>query len=432
MGANVMPQLQDKQVDRTEAAKPAIAGRAVSLWRNRDYVLLWSGQMVSSVGTRVSLLAFPLLILAITHSPAQAGLIAALRGLPYALFVLPAGALIDRWNRKLVMILCDTGRAIALGSIPVALLLGHLTIIQLYIVSLVEGTLFTFFNLAETACLPRVVSKEQLSTAVAQSMIIDSTSGMLGPSLGGALYGIGRAIPFFTDAISYAASVLSLFFIKAKFQEERNPTPVRLWTDIREGLSWLWHHPVIRFLALLTGGITMPVIGYALILIVLAQGQHASSFTIGLIFAASGIGSICGALLVTPLQKRFKFGPLMIGSTWAWALTWLLFAIAPNPLMLGIVTALSFVIVPIYTSVQFGYRLSVIPDHLQGRVNSVFRLIAFGGEPIGLAVTGALLQAIGPVPTILVLFIPQLILSVAATFNKHLRNARPVGEPGQS
>lgn len=432
MGANVMPQLQDKQVDRTEAAKPAIAGRAVSLWRNRDYVLLWSGQMVSSVGTRVSLLAFPLLILAITHSPAQAGLIAALRGLPYALFVLPAGALIDRWNRKLVMILCDAGRAIALGSIPVALLLSHLTILQLYIVSLVEGILFTFFNLAETACLPRVVPKEQLSTAVAQSMIIDSTSGMLGPSLGGALYGIGRAIPFFMDAISYAASVLSLFFIKAKFQEERNPTPVRLWTDIREGLSWLWHHPVIRFLALLTGGITMPVIGYALILIVLAQGQHASSFTIGLIFAASGIGSICGALLVTPLQKRFKFGPLMIGSTWAWALTWLLFAIAPNPLMLGIVTALSFIIVPIYTSVQFGYRLSVIPDHLQGRVNSVFRLIAFGGEPIGLAVTGALLQAIGPVPTILVLFIPQLILSVAATFNKHLRNARPVGEPGQS
>src|SRR6202790_4001061 len=151
-----------------------VAPRHIPLWRNRDYMLLWGGQIVSSVGTRVSQLAFPLLVLALTHSPAQAGLIAALRGLPYALFILPAGAMVDRWNRKRVMILCDTGRAIALGSIPVALLPGHLTILQLCIVSLVEGTLFTFFNLAETACLPQVVSKDQLTGAVAQNSVIES------------------------------------------------------------------------------------------------------------------------------------------------------------------------------------------------------------------------------------------------------------------
>lgn len=426
-----MSQVQDKSHQEGKAAEAAVpARRTVPLWRNLNYMLLWSGQMVSSVGTRVSMLAFPLLILAITNSPAQAGLIAALRGLPYALFILPAGALIDRWNRKLVMILCDTGRALALGSIPVALLFGHLTIVQLYIVSLVEGTLFTFFNLAETACLPHVVAKEQLPGAVAQYMVIDSTSGLIGPSIGGALYSIGRAIPFLTDAISYGVSVLSLFFIKVKFQQERDHTPIRLWADIREGLSWLWHQPLIRFLAVLTGGITMPVVGYGLILIVLAQGQHASSFTIGLIFACGGIGSILGAMIVGPLQKRFSFSQLMIGSTWIWALTWLLFAIARNPLMLGVATALSFIIVPIYMSVQFGYRLALIPDHLQGRVNSVFRLIAFGSEPIGLAVTGVLLQIIGPVPAVLVLFVPQFILSIAATFNKHLRNARPIKELG--
>jgi predicted MFS family arabinose efflux permease len=426
-----MSQVQVKTSAEETGAESAIpTRRPISLWRNRDYMLLWSGQLVSSIGTRVSMLAFPLLVLALTHSPAQAGLIAALRGLPYALFVLPAGALIDRWDRKLVMILCDTGRALALGSIPVALLFGHLTIMQLYVVSLVEGTLFTFFNLAETACLPHVVAREQLTTAAAQNEVIDSTSGLIGPSIGGALYGIGRAIPFLTDAISYGASVLSLFFIKVKFQEERDQTPMRLWADIREGFSWLWHQPVIRFIALLTGGMIAPVVGWGLILIVLAQGQHASAFVIGLIFACGGIGSILGALIVTPLQKRFSFGHLIIGSTWVWALTWLLFAIAPNPLMLGIATALSFIIVPIYMSVQFGYRLALIPDHLQGRVNSVFSLIAFGSEPLGLAVTGVLIQLIGPVPTVLVLFVPQLILSVAATFNKQLRNARPVGEVG--
>ena len=414
--------------DVKEAAQTVVARRSVPLWLNRDYILLWSGQMISAIGSRVSMLAFPLFVLALTHSPVQAGLIGAPRGLPYALFMLPAGALIDRWNRKRVMILCDIGRAIALGSIPLALILGRLTMAQIYVVSLVEGTLFTFFSLAHIACLPHVVSKEQLPTAVAQESIIDSVTELIGPSIGGVLYGIGRAVPFLTDAISYGASVVSLLCIKAKFQEERDPAPLHLWADIKEGLVWLWKQPLLRFLALLTGGMIAPVIGYSLILIVIAQSQHASAFTIGVIFACGGLGGILGAFLVTPLQKRFSFGQIMVGSTWIWALTWLLFAVAPNPLILGMVTAVSFIIVPIFMSVQFGYRLALIPDHLQGRVNSVFRLIAFGSEPLGLAVTGILLQAFGPIATVLVLFVPQFLLSIAATLNKGLRNAKPIEE----
>src|SRR5258708_2345912 len=110
-----------------------------SLWRNRDYLLLWSGQAVSLVGTQGSQLAFPLLILALTHAPAQAGIAGALRALPYLVLSLPAGALVDRWNRKRVMILCDSGRALALGSIPLALVLGLLTILHVYLVALLGG-----------------------------------------------------------------------------------------------------------------------------------------------------------------------------------------------------------------------------------------------------------------------------------------------------
>jgi len=420
-----MSQAQNMQKDVVDAEvgeTSVVASRRIPLWRNRDYMLLWSGQIVSSVGTRVSQLAFPLLVLALTHSPAQAGLIAALRGLPYALFILPAGAMVDRWNRKRVMILCDAGRAVALGSIPVALLLGHLTIILLCIVALVEGTLFTFFNLAETACLPQVVSQDQLTGAAAQNSVIDSVSGMIGPSFGGILYGLGRAVPFLADAISYIVSVLSLFFIQAQFQEERSVEPLRLWKEIGEGLAWLWHNPVIRFIALLTSGLILPVSGYGLIVIVLAQMQHATSFEIGLILAGGGVGSIVGALVVAPLSRRFSFGKMMIGSTWLWVLTWLFFAIAPNPFLLGMATALSFIVVPIYMSVQFSYRLALIPDHLQGRVNSVFRLIAFGSEPVGLALTGFLIQAVGPVRTVLILFAPQLVCAIVATFSKHFKD----------
>ena len=109
----------------TSAQPPPPPRRRASLWRNRDYLLLWSGQAVSSAGTQVSGIAFPLLVLAITGSPAQAGLACAPCALPYLIFSLPVGALIDRWDRKRVMILCDAGRAIALGSIPVALALGR-------------------------------------------------------------------------------------------------------------------------------------------------------------------------------------------------------------------------------------------------------------------------------------------------------------------
>ncbi len=407
--------------------------KPVSLWLNRDYMLLWSGQVVSATGSRISLLAFPLLVLAITHSPAQAGLLSAFGSIPYILFILPAGALVDRWNRKLVMIFCDSGRALALGSIPIAFILGRLTIGQLYVVSLVEGTLFIFFSLAETACMPEVVPQEQLTEAAAQGTIINSIASMIGPALGGIIYGLGRAVPFATDAISYMFSVVSLLFVRTPLRQQRAATPVNLLQEMKEGIVWLWNHPVIRFIALLTWGIYTPVIGYGLILIVLAQGQHASSFVIGLIFAAGGLGSILGALLVPILKKRFRFGQLMIGGTWAWSLTWLFFAIAPNPLVLGIVTTLSFIVVPIYSSVHVGYRLERIPQHLQGRVNSVFRLIAFGSEPLGMAVTGFLLQLCGPIPTVLILFVPQGILSIVVTFSKHFKDREdsPGNIPGR-
>lgn len=402
------------------------AGQAPPLWRNRDYLLLISGQGVSAIGSQISLVAFPLLIFVLTRSPAQTGLIASLRSLPYALFTLPAGALVDRWDRKRLMILCDAGRAIALGSIPVALFIGHLTYLQLYLVSLIEGTLFVFFTLAESASFPRVVTPEQLPAATGQNEVLISLSSMLGPALGPILFGLGRAVPFLTDAVSYVASVVSLFFIRTRFQGERDAdrgTPGYLWAEVKEGVGCLWRNSLMRFIAILTFGLITPCYGYILIIILLAQNMHASNATLGLIFAGGGIGSVIGALVASPLYKRVGFAKMLIGSAWLWALLWLLYAFAPNPLVLGAVNAVSFTVVPIYTVVQYSYRLATIPDHLQGRVNSVFRLIAFSGQPLGIAVTGLLLQAVGPVYTVLLLFLPQGILCVVATFNKHVRRA---------
>jgi len=411
------------QLTETQSTLPSLPSKPVSLWRNGDYLRLWSGQAASAIGSQVSGLALPLLILALTHSPAKAGLLAALRGLPYFLLCLPAGALVDRWDPRRTMLACDMGRALALASVPLALALGHLSLTQLGLVTVIEGTLFVFFDQAESNCLVRVVSKAQLGAAVAQNQAMYGISALLGPSLGGLLYGLGRGVPFLADAVSYALSVIALLTLKTDVRPavREMQTAPDLGREIGEGLRWLLAHQVIRFIAVLTGGLMLTCAGWALILIVLAQKFGATPFTIGLLMATGGAGSVLGSLLAVPLQKRFQFGPLMIGATWVWALTWLFYAFAPSLVVLGIVNALSFIVVPIYLGTQYAYRLGQIPDHLQGRVNSVFRLIAFGSGPIGLAATGVLLQRLGPLMTILITFAPQLVLCIAATFYRPLR-----------
>ena len=407
------------------AARTTTTRRFPPLWRNRDFMLLWNGQLVSTLGTQMSQLAFPLLAQVLTNSAAQVGIVAALRGLPFALLCLPAGALVDRWDRKRVMLFCDTGRAIALGSVVVALWLQRLTIVQLGLVALLEGTLMTFFSLAETACLPRVVPKEQLPAATAQNQAIDSTAWTLGPVLGGFFYGLGRAVPFLLDAISYACSVLGIFLMRARFQEERTAAPRKIWREIGEGIAWLWRNSLLRFLALLGWGLVMPTIGFPLILIYLAQNLHATPLAIGILFGTGGVGSILGSLLTNPLQKRFTFGQMTIGSAWVWAVSWLALAIAPNLWILGIANGISFIIVPIYLSVSFSYRLIIIPDQLQGRVQSVFRLLSYGSQPLGFALTGLLISWVGAAWAVVLLFVPQAIFCLLATFHRPLR-ATPV------
>jgi MFS family permease len=164
------------------------SNRSISLWRNRDYLLLWGSQLISNTGSGISQIAFPLLILAVTSSPAQAGLVGALSSPAYIFFTLPAGALLDRWDRKRTMIICDIGRASCLASIPLALVLGHLTIVQICIVAFVSGTLGIFFDIAELACLPQVVAKKQLPEAVARSQATADVMNLVSPLFGPPLW----------------------------------------------------------------------------------------------------------------------------------------------------------------------------------------------------------------------------------------------------
>ncbi len=293
-----------------------------------------------------------------------------------------------------------------------------------------EGTLNVFFNLAETAALTRVVSREQIPSATTLNEVTLSTGSMLGPALGGLIFAIGQGFAFLVDAISYAISVISVWFIRADLSAPRTADASRLQDEIREGIVWLWHQSLMRFLAFVVGGTVLIESGYMLVVIILAQRMDASSIAVGLVLGAGGVGSVVGAVLSGPAMRRLTFGQIAIGVHWIWVLLLPLYAIAPTPLALAAITAAAYGVTPIFFVAQYSYRLTRIPDELQGRVNGVFRLLLFGGQPLGLALAGLLSQSIGPVRTVLVFSALLLLLALAITLNRELRRAGKLTEVG--
>ncbi|HEX4205296.1 MAG TPA: MFS transporter, partial [Ktedonobacteraceae bacterium] len=213
-----------------------IPQKLVPLWRNRDYLLLWLGQAVSSLGTRLTQFAFPLLIVRLTHSIAAAGLAYSLEQLPYALFSLPAGALVDRWPRKRVMIVCTLCLMLCVASIPLVLFLanGQLQLLLLYGIAFSLGTTSLFYEMAELAALAWVVPKAQLTTAVAQNEFVYSSCSLLGPALGSLLFSVARLLPFIADAVSYLVLLGSLLNIRSPMQDERSAPHRHLLVEVRE------------------------------------------------------------------------------------------------------------------------------------------------------------------------------------------------------
>ncbi len=412
---------QDNSPDQRQRIS---SGYSKSLWRSRDYMLLWSGQALSDIGGAVSELAFPLLVLAVTHSPAQAGFVAALRALPATLFSLFAGVLVDRWDRKRVMLVCDTGRALSLASIPIAFALGHLTIWQLYVTAFVEGTLMIVFSLAKTAAMSQVVTPVQLTTAVAQEEFVEGTTALFGPPLAGVLYTLGTMLPFITDAISYIISIVTMLLIGTPFQRERVSTSRKVWSEIAEGVLWVWHQPFILTMTLLMGAGALVFSGNVLIIIILAQQQHASAVVIGLIFAFGGIGSILGSLLAPRLEHRLTIGQSILLCRWYFVLSWPLYALAPLPLVLGAVEFGIGFVDPIEDVPYFSHRLKLIPDELRGRVLSACRLFPGMLRPLGLALTGVLIQRIGIFPTIWLAWAWLLVTTVIVTVIPQVRRER--------
>lgn len=380
-----------------------------SLLHHRDFMLLWSGQSISEIGSSVTVLALPLLAVITLHATTfEVGVLEACTTLAFLLVALPAGAWIDRWRRKPVLVWADAGRVVLLGSIPVAKAMGHLTLAQLYIVALATGVLTVFFDVAYQAYLPALVDRDQLVDGNGKLGTTQSFAQVAGPSIGGALVGsIGAAYAIVADAASFGVSTVATALIRRK---EPEPAPKqhrqRLRDDIREGLRFVLDHPILRKIVACTGTANFfNTMQYAVVAVFLVRVLHASPSIIGLVFSLGSIGGLLGGLTAGRLAKRFGSARI-IWLSQLWAAPFAVFA----PLAFrgwGVsLLAVSFfafsMMSVVYNVAQVSYRQSICPLPLQGRMNASVRFIVWGTQPLGALAGGALGATIGVRATVAV------------------------------
>ena len=393
------------------------------LRRNRDFVLLQTGQALSTVGSEASGVAYTLLVLALTHSPAKAGLTGFARLIPWVLFALPAGVVVDRWNRKHVMIVSDLVRVVALASLGVVAAMGRLSFAQIPIVAFVEGSMLVFFNIAEIGAVRSVVPTPQLQRAFATEQARLSSVYLAGPPLGGFLFGVGRSLPFLVDAVSYAFSTGTLLAMRTPFQEEREEIDTRkLRAQIAEGFAWLWRHTFLRTCALLFVGTNFAFGALELTLIVAARRQGLHSAAIGGLLAVWGALSLAGSVAAPRFHKLLSMRTILVGSSWL-ALTIAAYVVEPNVFVLVAGTAPFVFFNPTVNAMIIGYRVAIVPDRLQGRVNSVARSLALLGLPLGPVVAGLLLGSFSARTTVTFLLAGFVVLAVVTTASRSIRTA---------
>lgn len=393
------------------------------LRRNRDFVLLQVGQLLSTLGNQASFVAYPLLVLAVTHSPAKAGLVGFAGILPYPLFVLPAGLIADRLDRKRIMIVSDVVRALALGVLAAAVAAGDASFALIFAVAFLDGTMFAFFNIAEIGALRAVVPKRQLPDAAAAEQARLSSVILTGPPLGGFLFGIGRSLPFVLDSVSYAGSLVSVLAIRRPFQEERAETEsTSLRTQLTEGFRWLWRQPFLRTCALLFTLTNFGGNALYLFLVVASRRQGLSSTAIGVLIAIYGGLSLVGSLISPRIQKLLSMRAILLGTFWL-GLGIGLYVLEPNVYLLIAGAAPLALLNPSLNSVIIGYRVAIVPDRLQGRVNSVARMLAQIGAPLGPLAAGLMLGAFSTRMTCLAIVALFAAIALGATLSPSIRRA---------
>ena len=384
------------------------------LWRLRDFLLLWSGQSISELGSGVTQLALPLTaVLVLKATTFQVGLLTAATYASFALIALPAGAIVDRIAKRRLLLVCDAARMVIIGSVPVAAAFAALTLGQLYVVALLAGVCTVFFDVAYQSYLPSLIAVEQLNEGNGKLGATQAFAQAAGPGLGGALVGlIGAARAMSADAVSYLVSVISLLLIRSRADGPASHMATArdghllsgLRKDIAEGLQFVVRHPILRKVVTCTGtGNFWSGASGAIMTVFMVRVLRLHPALIGLLFALGAIGGVAGGMLTGRFARWIGSARIV----WVSSLVIVPFqALIPlaepgwRVALLGIAeVGISFAVV-LYNVAQLSYRQVITPPALLGRMNAAVRWIVWGTLPLGGLAGGALGTAIGIRPTL--------------------------------
>jgi len=372
------------------------------LLRDPRFAKLLAGQSISELGSAVTQIALPTIAVLVLHAgPFELGILIALQRIPFPILALFVGVWVDRLPRRRVMIIADVLRAAALLAVPISYGAGFLGLPLLYAVSLVTGTLTIFFDLAYLSYVPELVDRERLSDANATLQMSLSVSNLAGPGLGGLLIqAVGAARAVGIDAASFVISFLSLLWMGPdKVRAERRESQ-GMYKDLREGFAHVFANPVLRTLILVFGVVIL--CGHTLepnLYPFAYSNLHFTPAVLGWILSVEGAGAVVGAFFTPRIISRFRAG-------WILAVTGLISgasfivvsyaAAGPTILIVGGALIVNGLIDPVNNVTQWSLRQLLTPDHLQGRMNSIFRTVYWGAWPAGNLVGGYLGSVFGP------------------------------------
>jgi MFS family permease len=392
------------------------------LRRNRDFNLLWISGTLSDLGSLTSLLAIPLLVLSLTGSPAQAGLVGTVGAVVRGAASLPGGALADRWNRRRVMLVSDLARLALFAALGFATVTGHLSLPLIIAVVSGDALFDVLFSPAEIAAVAQLVPADQLPDAFARDQARSYGASMLGPPLGGLLYGIGRAVPFLFDALSFLVSFVAVAAIRRPVQSRRDAAPVQsVAGDIAEGVRHVLRSPFLRAILLVAAPVNFGVTG-ALFAVTVGLRQHGvTATTIGLAQGAIAVGGLLGALVAGPLQRRATVRTLVIAIDATLLGCVALAGILLPHLVLVVPLAAGLFLSPAINAALFGRLASTTPDRLQARVTSVIVLGTSTAASIAPLVTGVVIEWLGATAAMELCALAILIATVSAVLSPGLR-----------
>ena len=385
-------------------------------------MLLQFSQLVSSGGSQITAIAYPLLVLSLTGSSAKAGIVGFARMLPAALFALPAGLVADRWSRRRVMIAAHATRALAVGTLGVLIVADEVVFWVIPVVAFVEGAGSAFYGAAQAGALRAVVPQKQLPAAVSVVTGREAVVILTAPPVGGALFGLARALPFLVHAVSYAVSSVLLLAMRTPFQEERHTDSASLRTRLGEGMSFLWNHPFLRTMAFLFGLANFVGPGVLLSIVVIGKDEGLTGGQVGLLVSAWGGAVLLGSFLSPFVRRRLSTRGILLLELWTWT-GCAFFLVWPSVYVLAASIVPTGLAIPSTDSVVRTYELSMTPDRILGRVESARSTIALLIAPLGPLVAGFLLAATTERVAIGVFAAFGLALAVWGTLSPAIRAA---------